>query len=66
MHPLNTPPNNGQYVIAYVPGGTFPAQYRKVLTWKGYKHKFVNLLSKGFWRDDVIGWNRIPKQEETI
>lgn len=60
-------PEDGQVVIAYYPNGDFNiCRYTRVLTWKGRIYKFVNLFSKGFWSDDVFGWNRLPRQEETI
>jgi hypothetical protein len=34
--------------------------YRKVFTWKGYKMKFVNIFSRGFWDDDVTHWMYFP------
>jgi len=70
-HKMRTYPENipraGQIVVAYLPNHHFfIAEYTKVLTWKGYKFKFVNMTSNGFWKDDVVGWNRIPSEKETI
>ena len=60
-------PSYGQVVVAYLPDDNFFfARYTWVWTWKGKRLKFVNLSSKGFWKDDVIGWNRIPVGSETI
>jgi len=60
-------PQPEQTVIAYKSDSSYYfAVYRKVLTWKGYKFKFVNLMSKGFWHDDVVGWNSIPRRDQTI
>lgn len=60
-------PEIGQLVIAYKDGNAYYfAKYGKVLTWKGYKLKFVNLMSNGLWHDDVVGWNRIPTREENL
>lgn len=60
-------PSNNQVVIAYLSdGGGMLCQYRRVLTWTGWKYKFVNLRSKGLWADNVVGWNRIPRREETL
>lgn len=67
MKSLEDLPQDGQLIIAYKSDNTwYPARYKKVLTWKGYKYKFVNLLSSGFWHDDVVGWNRIPHRTETL
>lgn len=60
-------PNPEQNIIAYKADGTYYiATYRKTLTWKGNKFKFVNLMSKGLWHDDVVGWNNIPGRDKTI
>lgn len=60
-------PSVGQNVIAYKADGTYYfASYDKVLTWKGRVFKFVNLMSRGFWHDDVVGWNAIPSRDKTI
>lgn len=63
----NELPNPNQNIIAYKSDGSlYFAVYRKVLTWKGNKFKFVNLMSKGFWDDDIVGWNNIPGRDKTI
>lgn len=62
-------PREDQPIIAYLKnGGYFFSIYRKVLTWKGRKFKFVNLMSKGLWFEDyeVEGWNPIPNRDQTI
>jgi len=60
-------PAYGQVVVAYLSGGSFFfARYCWVWTWRGKRMKFVNLMSKGFWKNDVIGWNRVPTAKETI
>lgn len=60
-------PKNNQVVVAYCEsGGLYIAQYERVLTWTGWKHKFVNIQSRGSWHNDVIGWNRIPREEDTF
>jgi len=68
MRSIDTPPKVGSIVIAYcATGHWYPARYRKVLSWTGYKMKYVNLLSKaGLWHDDIVGWNRLPTEEETL
>lgn len=59
-------PEPNQVVIAYCPDNVYYfARYRKALTWRGNKFKFVNLMSKGFWNDDVIGWNSLPTRDNT-
>jgi hypothetical protein len=67
MHLLseNDLPKLNQVVIAYTPDALYVACYEKVLTWKGVKFKFVN-VDKGLWRNDVVGWNKIPTREQTI
>ena len=60
-------PKKGQLVIAYCKSGSFYfARYTKALTWGGYKLKFVNINSNGLWHNDVIGWNNIPKETDTL
>ena len=60
-------PKKDELVIAYIKGGGFIlSRYSNALTWSGRKMKFINLMSNGFWRDDVIGWNRVPKTSDTI
>lgn len=34
--------------------------YRRALTWSGYKNKFINIMSKGFWNDDETHWMYFP------
>lgn len=45
-------------------GGWIPFGYYKVRTWKGKKYKFVNLLSKGFWRDDITHWAVVTEPKD--
>lgn len=54
-------PEKNQHVIAYKADNSYYfATYTPVLTWKGRKFKFVNLLSNaGFWHDDVVGLSLI-------
>jgi hypothetical protein len=60
-------PEKNCVVVAYCKsGGMYIARYEKVLTWTGWKFKFINLMSNGLWHNDVIGWNRLPKFTETI
>ena len=67
MKTIDELPKLNEIVIAYKADGSYYfARYGKVLTWKGYKLKFINILSKGFWHDDVVGWNHIPSREQTI
>ncbi len=60
-------PNEGDVIIAYTSENShYFSKYKKVLTWNGYKLKFVNLMSHGMWFDNVVGWNNIPVREETF
>jgi len=60
-------PRAGSVVVAYCEsGGLYIARYERVLTWTGRKYKFVNIQSRGMWHNDVIGWNRIPREEDTF
>ncbi len=60
-------PKENLSVIAYTKnGGIYLANYRKSLTWSGYKMQFINTLSRGFAIDQVIGWNRIPQTTDTL
>jgi hypothetical protein len=66
LYPEKKPKQN-QTVVAYCKDHKlYFAVYKFVWTWKGKQFKFVNIASKGFWDDSVIGWNRIPQEEETI
>jgi len=54
-------PKRGQVVIAYAEDGTyFFARYDKVLTWSGFQIKFLDLMSRGTFRNDIVGWLPIP------
>ena len=58
-------PKQDQIVVAYVDDGRYYfAKYAKVLTWRGYKVKFLNLQRSGTWRNDVIGWLPTPEGSE--
>lgn len=60
-------PVKGQLVIAYTEDGSYYlARYTTALTWAGRKLKFINMNSNGFWHNDVVGWNRLPMQEDTL
>ena len=54
-------PRENQLVITYNGKGCKVCIYQKALTWKGYKMKFVNTASKGFWDDEVTYWMPFPK-----
>ena len=55
-------PEVGQLIIAWDGDAYTICKYEKALTWKGYKLKFVNLMSKyGAWNDNVTHWMNFPK-----
>ena len=40
----------------------FICRYRKALTWKGFRLKFINLLStSGIWVQNVTHWMPMPE-----
>jgi hypothetical protein len=53
-------PKPGKPVITWNGSAYRICVYEKVLTWKGYKFKFVNLMSNGFWNDDETHWMYFP------
>jgi len=53
-------PDEDYYVITWNGSDFRVCTYKKVLTWKGYKFKFVNIMSKGFWNDDETHWTYFP------
>lgn len=63
-------PKERERIIVYSKNNfLYLCEYKDVLTWRGYKKKFVNVLSRfGEWveEDEIIGWNRIPTTEHTI
>lgn len=55
-------PEPGMLIITWDGTSHMICRYEKALTWKGYKMKFVNVMTKyGFWNDDVTHWMRFPK-----
>lgn len=44
--------------------GMYFAKYCFVRTWGGKKLKFVNMMSKGFWDDNVSHWCPLPDPPE--
>ena len=60
-------PDKGTIVVAYCEsGGFYIARKHWVLTWTGWKYRFMNVQSNGRWHNDVIGWNKIPRAEDTF
>lgn len=59
---IDAMPKENQIVITYGKQGMRLCKYCTVLTWRGYKPKFVNLLSSvGIWDDEVTHWIELPK-----
>lgn len=54
-------PETGELVITWNGLDFKICRYEKAFTWKGYKLKFVNIMSKGFWDDNVTHWMKFPK-----
>jgi len=60
-------PREGQVVVAYFGDSMFIiAIYRKVLTWRGRKIRFVNGRGQYFNTEEIVGWNRIPQDYDTV
>lgn len=54
-------PEQNQICLVWAGSNMYICKYAKVLTWKGFKLKFVNLLSKRFWLENVTHWMQIPE-----
>lgn len=55
-------PEPNQLVITWNGREHTISKYMQALTWKGYKFKFVNVMSGyGAWNDDVTYWMPFPK-----
>lgn len=65
-------PQEDQYVIVYDKNGGFRfCQYKKIesgLFRKKCEMHFINMLNRIVYLDknDIIGWNGIPTEEQTI
>ena len=46
--------------------GLYMCNYRKVLTWKGFKNKFTNILGKGWPIDNVTHWIKVKIPNDPI
>jgi hypothetical protein len=58
-------PDAEKYVITWNGEGYRICVYKKVLTWRGRKFKFVNVMSHGFWNDDETHWTYFPEPPAT-
>ncbi len=60
-------PEYGQVIIGYCKDGTWSIyEYKKTLTWHGFKVLFINVFNHFFDDGELVGWNRIPTRDETI
>ena len=67
MNSIDKHPPEGVSVIGYDANGNAAiVQYKRVLTWRGWKYLYVGARASHVHFKDLVGWNRFPTPEETL